>query len=78
MYLERAINTLRQHAIAFPRCAPNSRLAYRMGAHQPDWGLHLAKQPPGCSRSIETIATGRYADYMIVPLTVNFLDTESR
>ena len=27
------------------RCAPYSRLADRMGAHQPDWGLHLARQP---------------------------------
>jgi hypothetical protein len=63
VYLERAINcteTTRDH---LPGCAPPSRLSDRLGAHQPDWGLHLAKQPPGCSRSIETLAAARCADY---------------
>ncbi len=62
MYLERAINALRQHGIAF-RCAPSSRLTSRLGAHQLDWGLHSAKQRSLCSRSIETLTAGRCADY---------------
>jgi TnpA family transposase len=43
-YLERAINALREHAYA--------RLTDWLGAHQPDWGLHLAPQPPRLPRSI--------------------------
>ncbi len=46
MYLERAFNALRKHGIVFPDALPYSRLADRIGAHQPDWGLHLARLPP--------------------------------
>ena len=46
-----------------PRCAPSSRLSDWLGAYQSDWGLHLAKQPPRRSRSIETLAASRCADY---------------
>jgi TnpA family transposase len=52
IYLERAVNALRQHGVSFSGCAPYARLAARLGAHQPDWGLHLAPQPPRLSRSI--------------------------
>ena len=34
------------------RRAPYACLADWLGTHQPDWGLHLARQPPRLSRSI--------------------------
>jgi TnpA family transposase len=52
IYLERAVNALRQHGIPLSGCAPYARLADRLGAHQPDWRLHLASQPPCLSMSI--------------------------
>jgi hypothetical protein len=47
MYLERAQCTASTWD-RLPRCAPFSRLTGWLGAHQPNWGLHLAPQPPRC------------------------------
>lgn len=52
MDLERALNALRQHGIAFSQMRSFLRLTGRLGALQPNWGLHLAPQPPRCSTSI--------------------------